>query len=168
MAGLPGTGKSTLARAVAARTGAAILDKDAIRAALFAPADIEYTAGQDDFVMELMLRAAEYLLAKDRGRIVFLDGRTFSRAYQRRRAIDFARSIGTPWRVLECICAEASARARLQRDRVLGRHPAANRDMELYERVRFSFEPIEEPKTTIDTDAPLQASASAAMSAIAE
>ena len=75
LAGLPGTGKSTLARALAGRIGGAVLDKDIIRRALFAPEDIEYTAAQDDFVMDLMLQTARYLFEKNPARVVFLDGR---------------------------------------------------------------------------------------------
>lgn len=156
MAGLPGAGKSTLARALATRVGGAVLDKDVVRAALFAPQDIEYSAVQDDFVMELMLQAARYLLEKDPARVVFLDGRTFSRAYQRERAMRFSEALGTPWRVIECVCAEALARSRLADDESTGRHLAANRNAHLYETVRASFEPIPEPKTTIDTGQPLE------------
>ena len=64
MAGLPGTGKSTLARALAQRLPGAVLDKDAIRAALFQPAYVEYSPAQDDFCQEIMLQTAAYLLAK--------------------------------------------------------------------------------------------------------
>ena len=62
MAGLPGTGKTTLARELARRTQGALLSKDEIRAALFSPEDIEYSVKQDDFVMEIMLEAARFLL----------------------------------------------------------------------------------------------------------
>ena len=43
MAGLPGSGKSTVARALAQRIPAAVLDKDIIRAAIFPPAHVEYS-----------------------------------------------------------------------------------------------------------------------------
>ena len=42
-AGLPGTGKSTLARAIAGRLGAAVLDKDRVRGALFPRGLTDYT-----------------------------------------------------------------------------------------------------------------------------
>ena len=64
MAGLPGTGKSTLARELARHTGGCVLGKDEIRAAIFAPEDIEFSTAQDDFVMEIMLQGARFLLAK--------------------------------------------------------------------------------------------------------
>jgi adenylylsulfate kinase len=43
MAGLPGTGKSTLANALANALGAAVLNKDRVRAALFEVDPIYWT-----------------------------------------------------------------------------------------------------------------------------
>jgi len=82
MAGLPGTGKSTLARELVRRTPGALLDKDAIRAALFSSEDIEYSVKQDDFVMEIMLETASFLLHNAPARRILLDGRPFSCRYQ--------------------------------------------------------------------------------------
>jgi predicted kinase len=62
MMGLPGSGKSALARRIAPVLPAVILDKDAVRAALFPPAEIEYSLQQDDFCVEIMLQTAAYLL----------------------------------------------------------------------------------------------------------
>ena len=61
MAGLPGTGKSALSRALAAELGGTVIDKDHIRAGLFDPADIEYSTEQDEFCMRVMLKVAGYL-----------------------------------------------------------------------------------------------------------
>ena len=155
LAGLPGTGKSTLARALAQRLAGAVLDKDAIRAALFQPAHVEYSAAQDDFCQEIMLKTAAYLLAKDAGLLVLLDGRTFSRRYQRERAMEFCRQVGTAWATLECVCAEQTAMGRLAEAMAQHTHPAANRTPELYRQVRDAWEPIEGPKLAIDTDADL-------------
>src|SRR5207245_8311700 len=124
MAGLPGTGKSTLSRALAAELGGTVLDKDAIRAALFSPPDLEYSTEQDDFCMAIMLKVAGYLFRKEPARRIFLDGRTFSRAYQRKRATGYAEAIGQPWRILECVCSEETTRERLDSDR---EHVASNR-----------------------------------------
>jgi len=152
MPGLPGTGKSTLSRALAAELGGTVLDKDEIRAALFPPADIDYSTEQDDFCMGIMLKVAGYLFRKDPSRRIFLDGRTFSRTYQLDRATGFAEALSQPWRILECVCSQETARKRLADDPA---HPAANRDFELYLMVKARFEEISLPKTIIDTDQPL-------------
>jgi predicted kinase len=153
MAGLPGTGKSTLSRALAAELGGTVIDKDQVRAALFSPEDIEYSTGQDDFCMAVMLKVAGYIFRKDPSRLIFLDGRTFSRTYQLKRATGFAGAIGQPWRILECTCSEDTARRRLSND---PSHLAANRSFDLYLQVKARFEEITFPKTVIDTDQRLE------------
>jgi adenylylsulfate kinase len=153
MAGLPGTGKSTLSRILAADLGGTVIDKDHIRAALFDPSDIEYSSEQDEFCMRIMLKVAGYLFRKDPDRKVFLDGRTFSRRYQLDRATGYANALSQPWRILECICSDESARRRLESNPA---HPAINRDYGLYLAVKARFEEITLPKAVIDTDQPLE------------
>jgi len=163
MAGLPGTGKSTLARALAADLGGTILSKDEIRAALFAPRDVEYSSEQDEFCMRVMLKVAGYLFRKHPDRKVFLDGRTFSRRYQLDRATGYAQAISQPWRVLECVSSDELAKQRLERDRT---HLAANRDFNLYLQVKARFEEITLPKTIIDTSQTLEVCVQKAMAAL--
>ena len=163
MAGLPGSGKSTLSRALAAKLEGTVLDKDEIRAALFSPADIEYSTEQDDFCMGIMLKVAGYIFRKEPSRRILLDGRTFSRRYQLDRATGFAEAISQPWRILECVCSEETARQRLARDSV---HPAANRDFDLYLRVKAQFEEIALPKTVVDTGQPIDACVRQALAAL--
>jgi predicted kinase len=153
MAGLPGTGKSTLSRPLAAELGGTVIDKDQVRASLFSPTDIEYSTPQDDFCMAVMLKVAGYIFRKDPSRLIFLDGRTFSRTYQLKRATGFAAAIGQSWRILECTCSEDSARRRLSDD---PNHLAANRGFDLYLKVKARFEEITFPKTVINTDQGLE------------
>jgi predicted kinase len=157
MTGLPGTGKSTLARALAQRLPGAVLDKDVIRAALFPPAHVEYSQAQDDFCQEIMLQTAAYLLAKNAALHILLDGRTFSRRYQRQRVIKFCSQQEIPWAMLECVCAEQAALERLAQAVAQRTHPAANRTPELYRQIRETWEPIDGPRLIIDTDASLDA-----------
>jgi len=155
MAGLPGTGKSTLARELARRTGGAVLGKDEIRAALFAPDDIEHLTAQDDFVMDIMLQAALYLFQRNPERKIFLDGRTFSRPYQIERVLNFAQGFHQRAVILECTCSEVSAHRRLDLHPDPA-HPAENRTFALYQEVKARFEPIDHPKTVISTDEPFE------------
>ena len=153
MAGLPGTGKSTIARAVAARTDAYVLDKDAIRASLFPAKLIEYTREQDDFVLRVMLKVAGWILKRDPQRIVVLDGRPFAKRYQLEIVINFADWIKTPWRIVECACSEETARRRLE---TAHDHPATDRDFELYRRLKSEWEEITFSKLSVDTEQPVE------------
>lgn len=150
LAGLPATGKSTLARALAERLeGAAVLDKDRVRAALF-PADmVDYTTEQDDLCMRAMLEAATCLTRHLRASFLFFDGRTFSRSTQIDAVLEAATAAGATWRILHLVCSDAAAKARLRSGDP--DHPAGNRNMELYQRVKAASEPISHPKLDLDT-----------------
>jgi predicted kinase len=148
MAGLPGTGKSTVAEAAAARLpGAHVLSKDRLRAELFDPERAPYSAEQNDYLLELMLAEASRLL-DDGARFVFLDGRTFSRVDQRERVKREGRAV----RLVECVCAESLALRRIAADKG---HPAVDRDAALYARVKAQWEAVSEPRLVIDTGLPL-------------
>jgi len=156
MAGLPGSGKTTLARELAARTSGRVISKDEIRHAIFSQEEIEYSSRQDDFCVQIMLETAAYLLRQERRRWIILDGRPFSRRYQIENALTLAASLRQPWRILECVCAEETAKRRLETDAATGEHPAANRGYKLYLEVKARFETITFPKIVINTDETLE------------
>jgi predicted kinase len=152
MAGLPGTGKTMLARELVRHTGGRIISKDEIRHALFTPGEIEYSSRQDDFCLQVMLETAGELLRQESSRIIFLDGRTFSRRYQIDNVVSSAISLHQEWRIIECVCSEDAAKQRLERQSALGSHPAGNRNFQLYREVRSRFEAIVLPKVVIDME----------------
>ncbi len=149
MAGLPGTGKTTLAAALAEKLGAAVLDKDKLRAALIEPERIEYSRKQNDAVYELLLKGAIQYLR--RGKPVILDGRTFTRKYQVERVVKFAAENDADLRFIECVCDEELALKRVLSDKEKGSHLAADRGPELYYRLKSEAEPIEIEHLSVDT-----------------
>src|SRR5260221_5588941 len=104
MAGLPGTGKSTLARHLADACAGIVLDKDSIRAALFPSAQIEYSTRQDDFCMSIMFQVATYMLRNDPSQHVILDGRTFSPTYQAPALDQLAAELHTSLQIIQRSC----------------------------------------------------------------
>ena len=153
MVGLPGTGKSTLAARLAAALGGVVLCKDVVRAALFPAPVLDYSAAQDEIAMSAVFAAAEYLLKAHPLRPVFLDGRTFCKPGQLAAPLALAASLGQPHRVIECVCADEVAWARIGADRAAGTHLAGNRTPELYTRSKAAAVPLTLPRLTLDTGA---------------
>jgi adenylylsulfate kinase len=151
MAGLPGTGKSTLAARLAEQLGAVVLSKDTVRSALFPPPVLDYSADENDIAMTAVYAAAAYLRKAFPRQAVILDGRTFLRAYQVRDLLALAASVQETPFVLECVCAEEIVRARLEADRARGEHLAKNRTYALYLAVKAAAEPLSIPRLVLDT-----------------
>jgi predicted kinase len=150
MAGLPASGKSTVAVQLGARLEAVLLSKDQVRATLFPSKLIEFSSRQDDFCIEIILQVARYILERDPGSIIIIDGRTFSKRTQIERIKAAAEEYRTPFKIVECICAEETARERIEQER--GTHLAENRDVNLYLRLKAESDPIELPKLILETD----------------
>ncbi len=151
MAGLPGTGKSTLAARLAAELGGVVLNKDAVRAALFPPPVLDYSRAEDDLTMAAIYSAATHIRRTFPDRAVIIDGRTFLKAYQVRDLLALADSLGEPVRVIECVCGDEVAKGRIERDAAAGTHPAGNRTFELYLAGKAAAEPLTIPRLTLDT-----------------
>lgn len=132
LCGLPGAGKSTLARRLADRLpDARVIDKDEVRHALFAPCD--YTAAERDVTFAAMLDAASYHLG--RGRTVLFDGLTFSRRSEVAAAVAVADDSSAFSAVIVCDVPLSVAIERCERDTAAGTHLAENRDADLVRRV---------------------------------
>ena len=167
LAGLPATGKSTVAGTLAGRVGAACISSDSVRkrlagldprerageafgAGLYAPEMTERT------YVELRRRAGEQLAA---GRPVVLDA-THSSVAQRRAALAIAAEHGVPALIAELRLDRESARARIEerRDDPLRSSDATTA---VYEQQRAQFEPVTsaEPATHLVLDAAQQPAA---------
>ncbi len=152
LAGLPATGKSTLAAALQKRLDAVVLDKDRIRGDLFPGLLTDYTGEQDDLCMRAILDAASYLTARNRAAFIFFDGRCFSSRRQVDEVLRAAGLAGAASKILHLTCTDAAARERLEGpSEAGGHHPATNRNRALYLRIKQSFEPIPYPKLDVDT-----------------
>lgn len=148
LVGLPGAGKSSLAARLLAQLPLRLVDRDAIRAAMF-PAGGN-TLLQKRAAFRAVVAAAEVNAAA--GQTSLVDGMPFSRRedYARlQRAMDgFGRSTMALW--LDCPL--QLAQARVEADRASGRHPADDRSADLVEEVAMRFSP---PPDAVRLDASL-------------
>lgn len=149
MAGLPASGKSTLARQLREPLAATLLDKDEVRQFLFRE-HTDYSREQDDVCVDIIYLTTLQLLAKKPQLNVILDGRSYSRRYQVDAVVAMAEKATTELKLIECRCSESSAKVRLETD--TESHPARNRDFALYQHSRGNAEEIRHPKLLLDTD----------------
>ena len=139
MAGLPGTGKTTLARRLALALPAPHLDKDSVRAALFG-AWVDYSPEQNDFCCDVLHRAVSWLAGRGATPYVVLDGRTYARRSHVAALLEGLRPFRVRTRFLLCTCRPEVARERLRAEQ--GEHLARDRVPGLYDRMAASVEPL--------------------------
>lgn len=157
LTGLPGTGKSHLARALAETLGADVIDRDQVRDAIFPRHDLDYSEEQNELASQVVYSVAAYILKRKTQRILILDGRPFSRRVQVDEVVRLAGAVQHELRVIHCTAPESVVRQRLEEDMRMGGNVAANRTVEKYLRIKQSFEPLIVPHLTIDTSEPLGA-----------
>ena len=145
ISGLPGTGKTHLARELESQTGAVRLSRDEIRVELFSAPT--YSEEEKAEAFEFMLFVAGYELTQ--GSDVILEGMPFSRRAERDAARKLADSLGAEFELVHCVCPEELALKRIAAQD----HPAADRNASLYFEVKSRFEPFgdDEPMTEINT-----------------
>jgi predicted kinase len=149
-AGLPGTGKTTLAKRIAEKLGAVLLNKDEVRAALFTPEDIDYSSTQNDFCMAILYQLAVYHAQQHPERAIIIDGRTFSSRAKVTALERCTQQCNRPLTLIECVCSDAVVEKRLTDD--AGKHVTADRNVELYYRVKGAWVEITIPKLIVSTD----------------
>ena len=147
--GLPGTGKSTLAKAVAEKIDAVYLNSDSIRLGMLE--EREYTEEEKKQVYEAMFEKSGEELKK--GKNVVLDA-TFYKKELREDAKETADEAGTKIFIIECVTHED-----LLKERILKRkkeETESEADFEVYKKVKMQFEPIEGEHLAVDTSMELE------------
>ena len=148
--GVVGTGKSTVADALAAQLGGVVISSDRVRKQLAGlPPSSRVRALPDEgfYAPDAVERTYAALFERvrpivDSGRVAILDA-TFSRRHHRAMAADLAAELGVNQRMIEVRCAPEIARARLARREAEGAS-ASDAGPAFYERSVARFEPIEE------------------------
>ena len=140
--GLPGTGKTTFARALSQELGWMHLNTDVIRASLGMRE--QYDEKTKAFIYQKMQDLAETALKERKGLV--LDG-TFYREILRDSFRELAGRHGIPIKWIEVGSAEDIVRARVSKKR-----PFSEADFEVYRKIREAFDPLHEPCLRVYSD----------------
>lgn len=137
--GLSGTGKTSVARAIAGELGLRVVSTDAVRQSLFGAAKQPsaygagvYTAESNRLTYQKMIEKARERLIEDGG--VVLDA-TFRQADDRSAARELALKTGAEWRFIECHLVPELVRARLA-ERAARKEGLSDATWEIYLRQR--------------------------------
>ncbi|HZL91212.1 MAG TPA: AAA family ATPase [Pirellulaceae bacterium] len=159
--GVSGTGKSTLATALANLLAAEHLQTDELRTEMEAEwalpiesTDARYSQASRERVYDVMFERARLLLANRSS--VILDG-TFLSAARRQQAEQLAKDHGAIFQTFRCVCPSDIAAARVARRRAAGTSPSEAYP-ELVARQLAADEPDSEglPSIDIDTSQPVE------------
>lgn len=160
--GLPGAGKSVVAKAIEQRLGLRRLCRDRIRAAMFP--DCNYSFIEKRAAYRSLLLALEINCMLRSGSVI--DGMTFSRRPELDRVAEIAARHGIVTIPLLVECPPDLARERVARDLATGSHVAADRTPETVNDVLARRDPAPEGTLVVDATLPAQAMCDAAIAVI--
>lgn len=162
--GLPGAGKSVVAKAIEDQLGLRRICRDQIRAAMFP--QCRYTYLEKRAAFRSVLLALEINCMLGVGSVI--DGMTFSRRSELDRVAEVATKNGIVTIPLLIECPPELARSRVARDLAENRHVAADRTPETVNDVIARRQPAPEGTLIIDATLSEAAMCSAAIAAIRE
>jgi predicted kinase len=140
--GLPGVGKSTLAKDLAPLLNAVILSSDKIRKELF-PNPI-YSKREVKIIYDVMILLAKYLYGA--GINCIIDA-TFNKEKSRTQLKNKLMLPEEELFMVECICPEDTIVSRLK----TRKNDYSDADLRIYKRMKKTYEPILEDHLVIDT-----------------
>jgi aminoglycoside phosphotransferase family enzyme/thymidylate kinase len=162
--GTAGTGKTTLAHALAARLGSELLRSDVVRNELFSATDERYSEPARRRVYEELMERGRALVGH---RISVVLDATFSMAEMLDQASQMATSGGGDFLAIECVCRPEVARERIAKRLAAGRDASEARP-EIHDAQREAWQswPTEIPQVRVDTEQPMEQQLAAIIEAL--
>jgi predicted kinase len=145
LAGLPGSGKSTVAEGLRSRTGCVVLESDAIRALLFKRPD--YSADESRRLFAAIHEAIAALLAD--GASAVLDATNVAES-ERAPLYEIAERAGARLILLQVTAPDREVRRRLGLREANGGGASTANEI-VYERMRSRVEAMQRPHRLVDT-----------------
>jgi predicted kinase len=140
--GLPGVGKSTLAKSLAPMISATILSSDKIRKELFP--NPTYSPFERKLVYDVMIILAKYL---NESKINCILDATFNREDSRMKIKEKLQLGNKQFHIVECLCHEEIVISRLK-DR---KDDYSDATIEVYQKMKKIYEPVRVDHIVVDT-----------------
>jgi hypothetical protein len=142
MCGLPGVGKTTIAKQLALLINGVVLSTDKIRKELFYKPS--YGRRERKLIYDILILLAKYLCTSNVNCV--LDA-TFSKERSRQEIRNKLKPCSEDIRIIECICPEDIVIARLNRRK----HDFSDANFSVYKNMKRIYELVKEEHVTVDT-----------------
>lgn len=133
--GLPGSGKTTVSRKIARRTGSHIFNTDTLRKEMFT--EPTYSEEEKKMVYDLLFSITEKFLKSAKN--VVLDG-TFYKKELRDRVRELAKRNESEFHMVKVVCDEGTIRERMEKRK--RKKSFSDADYGVYKKVKSKFEPL--------------------------
>lgn len=140
--GLPGTGKTTIAKKLAPTIDAIVLSTDKIRKEIIP--NLTYRREERELIFNVMVLLAKYLHSS--GKSCILDA-TFNREFSRNQVKNDLKVSENQFFIVECTCPEKIILSRLENRK----NDYSDADASVYWQMKKIYEPVTSNHITIDT-----------------
>jgi predicted kinase len=140
--GLPGVGKTTVAKGLSPLISAVVLATDKIRKELFSKP--MYGRKERRLIYDVMILVAKYL---DKAGINCILDATFTRESSRREIKEKLGLASKDIHIIECVCPEDIVFSRLRQRK----HDYSDADFSVYRKMKRIYEPVKVEHMTVDT-----------------
>ena len=161
MVGIPGSGKSKLAKYLSKLLNSEILNRDLIRNTIFPKKFINHSNIQNDIASETLYKVLEYIILNNNPKFIIVDGKPYSRKKEIKEFNNFINKLSSNLIIVNTIAPIDIISFRLQNDflnkkNLMHRDPNEKSNIYNTEEMIKEFEKINFPHIIIDTSFQIQ------------
>ena len=161
MVGIPGSGKSKLAKYLSKLLNSEILNRDLIRNTIFPKKFINHSNLQNDIASKTLYKVLEYIILNDNPKFIIVDGKPYSRKNEIKEFNNFINKLSSNLIIINTIAPIDIILSRLKNDLLNKKnstHRNPNEKSKIYniEVMKKEFEKINFPHIIIDTSFQIQ------------
>ena len=116
MVGIPGSGKSKLAKYLSKLLNSEILNRDLIRNTIFPKKFINHSNLQNDIASKTLYKVLEYIILNDNPKFIIVDGKPYSRKNEIKEFNNFINKLSSNLIIINTIAPIDIILSRLQND----------------------------------------------------